>query len=88
MCTMHFYLQVINDGHGGGSGKLQTRPSAMELVTPADGRRTLWCELPEVIDSGLLSKCASRTSVHVFVEESGAWDSCLCLRRSLSILPV
>lgn len=53
-------LQVINDGHGGGSGKLQTRPSAMELVTPADGRRTLWCELPEVIDSGLLSKFESR----------------------------
>ena len=28
----------------------------MELVTPTDGRRTLWCELSEVIDSGLLSE--------------------------------
>ena len=29
-------------------------PTAMELVTPSSGRRTLWCELPHVIHSGLL----------------------------------
>ena len=29
-------------------------PTAMELVTPLSGRRTLWCELPQVINSGLL----------------------------------
>ena len=32
------------------------QPTAMELVTPSSGRRTLWfwCELPQVIHSGLL----------------------------------
>lgn len=29
-------------------------PTAMELVMPSSGRRTLWCELPQVINSGLL----------------------------------
>lgn len=29
-------------------------PTAMELATPVSGRRTLWCELPQVINSGLL----------------------------------
>jgi hypothetical protein len=28
-------------------------PTAMELVMPSSGRRTLWCELPQVINSGL-----------------------------------
>lgn len=60
---------MINDGHHSiPSGKLQSRPSAMELVTPADGRRTLWCELPEVIESGLLSKffCGLVSSANLF----------------------
>lgn len=34
--------------------KLNRLPTAMELVAPSSGRRTLWCELPEVIESGLL----------------------------------
>ena len=32
----------------------------MELVTPSSGRRTLWCELPQVIHSGLLGKSIFR----------------------------
>lgn len=65
-CSSEDDYEVINDGqHGnggeGGSGRqLPCRPSAMELVTPADGRRTLWCELPEVIDSGLLNEISSQ----------------------------
>lgn len=35
-------------------------PTAMELVTPSGGRRTLWCELPQVIRSGLLGESAKR----------------------------
>ena len=31
-------------------------PTAMELVAPVSGRRTLWCELPQVINSGLLGE--------------------------------
>nr|XP_053644134.1 uncharacterized protein LOC128696802 isoform X2 [Cherax quadricarinatus] len=60
-CSSEDDYEVINDGHHGTQArKLQSRPSAMELVTPADGRRTLWCELPEVIDSGLLSQISSQ----------------------------
>lgn len=32
-----------------------SRPSAMELIRPREGQhRTLWCEIPEVRDSGVL----------------------------------
>lgn len=32
-----------------------TRPSAMELIRPREGKhRTLWCEIPEVRESGVL----------------------------------
>ncbi|XP_050699595.1 uncharacterized protein LOC126987005 isoform X3 [Eriocheir sinensis] len=58
-CSSEDDYEVINDGQGG-SGKLQSRPSAMELVTPADGRRTLWCELPEVMESGLLNQISGQ----------------------------
>ncbi|KAK7068257.1 Rho guanine nucleotide exchange factor 26 [Halocaridina rubra] len=59
-CSSEDDYEVINDGQHPPGGKLQTRPTAMELVTPADGRRTLWCELPEVIESGLLSKISNQ----------------------------
>ncbi|XP_042879260.1 uncharacterized protein LOC122257816 isoform X2 [Penaeus japonicus] len=60
-CSSEDDYEVINDGHHNSPpGKLQSRPSAMELVTPADGRRTLWCELPEVIESGILSQINSQ----------------------------
>ncbi|XP_042242574.1 uncharacterized protein LOC121879853 isoform X2 [Homarus americanus] len=60
-CSSEDDYEVINDGHHNPQAvKLQSRPSAMELVTPADGRRTLWCELPEVIESGLLSQISSQ----------------------------
>lgn len=51
-------IQVINDGFGNGLGATAAvpRPTAMEIVTPADGRRTLWCELSEVVSSGILSE--------------------------------
>ncbi|XP_068246928.1 serine-rich adhesin for platelets isoform X2 [Palaemon carinicauda] len=59
-CSSEDDYEVINDGQHSIGGKLQTRPTAMELVTPADGRRTLWCELPEVIESGLLSQISTQ----------------------------
>lgn len=34
-----------------------SRPSAMELIRPREGKhRTLWCEIPEVKESGVLGK--------------------------------
>ncbi|KAJ4431135.1 hypothetical protein ANN_19730 [Periplaneta americana] len=34
----------------------QSRPTAMELIRPRDGQhRTLWCEIPEVVNSRVLS---------------------------------
>lgn len=32
------------------------RPSAMALVAPRGPSRTLWCEVPEVLNSAVLSK--------------------------------
>ena len=40
-----------------GNGKSRLRPSrssAMELVNSTMGRRSLWAELPEVFESGIL----------------------------------
>jgi hypothetical protein len=32
-------------------------PTAMELIQPREGQHcTLWCEVPEVLNSGILSK--------------------------------
>jgi hypothetical protein len=32
-------------------------PTAMELIQPREGQhRTLWCHIPEVLSSGILSK--------------------------------
>jgi len=34
-----------------------SRPTAMELIQPCEGQHhTLWCEIPEVVSSGILSK--------------------------------
>jgi neuronal guanine nucleotide exchange factor len=34
-----------------------SRPTAMQLIQPREGQhRTLWCEIPEVVCSGILSK--------------------------------
>jgi hypothetical protein len=34
-----------------------SRPTVMELIQPRKGQhRTLWCQIPEVISSGILSK--------------------------------
>ena len=57
-CSSEDDYEVINDGSGNGHPALSAappRPTAMEIVTPADGRRTLWCELPEVLNSGILN---------------------------------
>ncbi|XP_068082157.1 uncharacterized protein Exn [Anabrus simplex] len=36
--------------------KMPSRPSAMELIRPREGQhRTLWCEIPEVVNSQVLS---------------------------------
>jgi hypothetical protein len=50
-----------SDGYeeiGDGSQKPKSsRPTAMELIQPREGQhRTLWCEIPEVVSSGILSK--------------------------------
>ncbi|KAK3912006.1 Ephexin-1 [Frankliniella fusca] len=37
-----------------------TRPSAMELIRPREGKhRTLWCEIPEVKESGVLDSLSA-----------------------------
>jgi len=34
-----------------------SRPTAMEMIQPRKGQHhTLWCEIPEVVSSGILSK--------------------------------
>ena len=38
------------------SNAVNKLPTAMELIAPVSGRRTLWCELPQVINSGLLGE--------------------------------
>jgi len=47
------YIEIV-----AGSWKPKSsRPTAMELIQPREGQhRTLWCEIPEVVDSGILSK--------------------------------
>jgi neuronal guanine nucleotide exchange factor len=45
-----------NDAHNIVSKKKQSRPSALQLIEPNHGpSRTLWSEVPEVIQSGILS---------------------------------
>ena len=53
--------EMDSDGYeeiGDGSRKPKSsRPTAMELIQPREGQhRTLWCEIPEVVSSGILSK--------------------------------
>jgi neuronal guanine nucleotide exchange factor len=53
--------ELDSDGYeeiGDGSQKLKpSRPTAMELIKPREGQhRTLWCEIPEVVNSHVLSK--------------------------------
>ena len=53
--------EMDSDGYeefGNGSRKPKSsRPSAMELNQLRKGRHhTLWCEIPEVVSSGILSK--------------------------------
>ncbi|XP_072944408.1 uncharacterized protein [Epargyreus clarus] len=45
-------------GSGAGSGDSGARPSAMALVAPRGPARTLWCEVPEVVNSAVLSSLA------------------------------
>lgn len=43
--------------------KLKSRPTAMELIQPRDGlQRTLWCEIPEVVNSRVLSMYETLTT--------------------------
>jgi neuronal guanine nucleotide exchange factor len=53
--------ELDSDGYeeiGDGSQKQRySRPTAMELIQPREGQhRTLWCEIPEVVNSRVLSK--------------------------------
>lgn len=43
---------------GTSTGSTTTRPSAMALVAPRGPSRTLWCEVPEVLNSAVLSSLA------------------------------
>ncbi|PSN52299.1 hypothetical protein C0J52_08549 [Blattella germanica] len=49
----------LSDGYeeiGDGNRKQPARPTAMELIQPREGQhRTLWCEIPEVVNSHILS---------------------------------
>lgn len=38
------------------AGATGLRPSAMALVAPRGPARTLWCEVPEVVNSAVLSE--------------------------------
>jgi neuronal guanine nucleotide exchange factor len=53
--------ELDSDGYeeiGDGCQKQRySRPTAMELIQPREGQhRTLWCEIPEVVNSRVLSK--------------------------------
>ncbi|CAH2086843.1 unnamed protein product [Euphydryas editha] len=45
-------------GGGGSTASTGSRPSAMALVAPRGPARTLWCEVPEVVNSAVLSSLA------------------------------
>ncbi|XP_061711875.1 uncharacterized protein LOC133521122 isoform X3 [Cydia pomonella] len=45
-------------GAGSGAAPAPSRPSAMALVAPRGPARTLWCEVPEVLQSTVLSSLA------------------------------
>ena len=52
-------------------------PTAMELVAPSSGRRTLWCELPQVINSGLLGTfCIRRKNSFCIRRNDSAFIFC------------
>ncbi|KAG4069581.1 hypothetical protein HA402_002644 [Bradysia odoriphaga] len=46
--------EEISANHRPGEEKKQVRPSALQLVGPKGPSRTLWCEIPEVINSQIL----------------------------------
>lgn len=46
----------VGGGSIGGTSTSSSRPSAMALVAPRGPARTLWCEVPEVVNSSVLSK--------------------------------
>ncbi|KAF4527013.1 hypothetical protein B566_EDAN001560 [Ephemera danica] len=47
--------EEIGEGCRNGSIQIMTsRPSAMDLIRPREGHRTLWCEVPDVIESRIL----------------------------------
>ncbi|XP_032513637.2 rho guanine nucleotide exchange factor 19 isoform X3 [Danaus plexippus] len=48
----------VGAGGPGGVGGQGARPSAMALVAPRGPARTLWCEVPEVLNSAVLSSLA------------------------------
>lgn len=55
------YEEVGDKSNSGYSGyQITSRPSAMQLVSPTRNGvtvvRTLWCEIPEVVQSTVLSK--------------------------------
>ncbi|XP_073944417.1 ephexin isoform X3 [Choristoneura fumiferana] len=47
-----------NAGSGAPAGAAPARPTAMALVAPRGPARTLWCEVPEVLQSAVLSSLA------------------------------
>ncbi|CAG5011630.1 unnamed protein product [Parnassius apollo] len=47
-----------SDSDGYEAGAAPARPSAMALVAPRGPARTLWCEVPEVLNSAVLSSLA------------------------------
>lgn len=80
LINVHFCFQSINkdieensDGyeeisssHRPDEEKKQVRPSALQLVGPKGPSRTLWCEIPEVINSQILCKFPASTLRLIF----------------------
>lgn len=52
--------EEITASHRPDEEKKQVRPSALQLVGPKGPSRTLWCEIPEVINSQILCKLSPR----------------------------
>ncbi|XP_039746968.1 uncharacterized protein LOC120624469 isoform X2 [Pararge aegeria] len=48
----------VGGGSIGSTSTTSSRPSAMALVAPRGPARTLWCEVPEVVNSSVLSSLA------------------------------
>nr|XP_024217763.1 uncharacterized protein LOC106683067 isoform X2 [Halyomorpha halys] len=70
-----------------------TRPSALELVNP-QMQRTLWCHVPQVIDSGILDslspeqKRLQEAKFEVVTSEASYYKSLIILEKHFALSPL